>query len=233
MERSEVIVHMYVSLDGKIDGRYMDEDDRSDSGSFYDTAIWEMGNANGNGRTTAEMYFANHEVDYSVYAGTEVPAGDFIIRDDYYWVIFDRRGRCNWKENTVDYGGKTARVLMVLTEKVRKEYLAYLREKKIPYIFAGKEDLDFVRALEKLKADFGIDTLVLCGGAVINGAFLKQNAVDRISLVIAPYVEGDPQMKCFAETPGEYVNTKFCYESMRTFADGGVQLVFRRKEQER
>ena len=56
---------MYVSIDGKIDGSYMEEDDRSDSGDFYDEAIWQMGNANGSGRVTAEMYFANHEIDYA------------------------------------------------------------------------------------------------------------------------------------------------------------------------
>ena len=226
MDRAKVIIHMYTSIDGKIDGAFMDEDDRSDSGDFYDTAIWEMGNANGNGRTTAAMYFANHDIDYTIYQNSEVADGDFILRSDYYWVIFDRTGKCNWKTNTVHYGGKDAKVLMVLTSQTRKEYLAHLRQLQIPYIFAGDMDLDLHLALTKLKNDFGIDTLVLSGGAVINGAFLKQNVVDGLSLVVAPYIDGNPKNKCFIETMDEYINTKFVYKQMRSFKDGGLQLIF-------
>ena len=94
MERSKVICHMYVSIDGKIDGRYMDEDDRSDSGEFYDVAIWEMGNANANGRNTAEMYFAHEDIDYSKYDTAGIEYEDHVIRSDYYWVIFDNLRLC-------------------------------------------------------------------------------------------------------------------------------------------
>jgi len=42
--------------------------------------------------------------------------------------------------------------------------------------------------LVKLKKYFDIKTMVLGGGALINGAFLKAGLVDQISLVIAPYI---------------------------------------------
>ena len=222
---------MYVSIDGKIDGSYMEEDDRSDSGDFYDEAIWQMGNANGSGRVTAEMYFANHEIDYAPYAGREVPEGDYICRDAYYWVVFDRRGRCNWLENKVEYGGKEARVVMVLTEQVRKEYLAYLREKEIPYLLCGKEDLDLPLAMEKCKKELGIDTLVLSGGALINGAFFKAGLIDEISLVMAPYIEGNAKEKSFLDTLGSYVNTRYRFKDLRRFSDGGVQLLFEKENE--
>lgn len=222
---------MYVSIDGKIDGSYMEEDDRSDSRDFYDEAIWQMGNANGNGRVTAEMYFADHKIDYSVYEGREVPEGDFVCRDERYWVIFDRSGRCNWLQNRLEYGGKEARVVMVLTEKVRKEYLAYLREEEIPYLLCGKDDLDLSLAMRKCRQLLGIDTLVLTGGAVINGAFFKAGLIDEISLVIAPYIEGNAKEKNFLDTLGSYVDTRYRFRDLQRFEDGGVQLLFEKENE--
>lgn len=226
MERSKVICHMYVSIDGKIDGRYMDEDDRSDSGEFYDVAIWEMGNANANGRNTAEMYFAHEDIDYSKYDTAGIEYEDHVIRSDYYWVIFDRRGSCNWGVNEVEYGGKTAKVVMVLTKQVKKEYLAHLRSLGIAYVFAGETDMDLELALHKLKTCFGIDNLILCGGAAINGAFHEAGLIDEISLVMAPYIEGDHAEKGFAELGG-YLGRKYIFKSVKPFEDGGIQLIFK------
>lgn len=226
MNRSTVICHMYVSLDGKIDGRYMDEDDRSDSGEFYDTAIWEMGNANANGRHTAQMYFAHDDIDYGKYDTTGVVYEDHVIRSDYYWVIFDRKGSCNWGVNEVTYSGKTARVVMVLTKRVKKAYLAHLRALGIAYVFAGDDEMDLHLALQKLKADFGIDNLILCGGAEINGAFHEAGLIDEISLVMAPYIEGSHSEKGFAELNG-YIGVKYAYESINAFSDGGIHLRFK------
>lgn len=226
MNRCKVICHMYVSVDGKIDGRYMDEDERSDSGAFYDSAIWEMGNANANGRNTAEMYFAHEDIDYDKYDITEVDYNDHVIRSDYYWVIFDRKGSCNWGVNEVTYGGRTARVVMVLTKQVKKAYLAHLRALGIAYVFAGEYEMDLGIALQKLKADFEIDNLILCGGATINGAFHEAGLIDEISLVMAPYIEGSHAEKGFAESGG-YLGKQYAFDSIKTFADGGIQLIFK------
>ena len=226
MDRSKVICHMYVSIDGKIDGRYMDEDDRSDSGEFYDVAIWEMGNANANGRNTAEMYFAHEDIDYSIYDTAGIEYKDHVIRSDYYWVIFDRKGSCNWGVNEVEYGGKTAKVVMVLTKQVKIEYLAHLRAHGIAYVFAGEDEMDLELALHKLKACFGINNLILCGGATINGAFHEAGLIDEISLVMAPYIEGNHTEKGFAELGG-YLGRKYVFKSVKPFEDGGIQLLFK------
>ena len=45
-----------------------------------------------------------------------------------------------------------------------------------------------VKALERLGALFGIRTLLLEGGSVINGAFIRCGAVDEISTVVSPIV---------------------------------------------
>ena len=229
MKRSKVICHMYLSIDGKIDGKYMEEHGCDISGAFYDKHIWEMGNANGNGRATAEMYFAHESIDYSKYDISNIDDSDNVIKSDYYWVIFDRRGTCNWDANKVTYGGKTALVTMVLTKQAKKEYLAHLRTLGIAYIIAGENDLDLEQALSKLKNLFGIDNLVLCGGAIINGAFHRAGLLDELSLVIAPYIEGNHDEKGYAELKG-FINNKYVYKSITPLGDGGIHLTFEREQ---
>lgn len=229
MNRSKVICHMYVSIDGKIDGAYMDVEDRNASGDYYDQALWEMGNANGNGRITAEMYFANKDVDYGKYDTSKIVYKDFILKEDYYWVIFDRNGKCNWDNRFVDYGGKRALVLMVLTHKASKAYLAHLQVLGIPYILCGEQDLDLELALTKLKTLFGIETLILTGGSIINGAFHKAGLLDELSLVIAPYLEGNHNEKGYAEF-SDFINQKYVYKSMKPLGDGGLHLIFTKEE---
>ena len=187
-----------------------------------------MGNANGNGRTTAEMYFAHENIDYSKYDVNDIDYSDNVIKSDYYWVIFDRKGKCNWNVNKVTYGGKTALVVEILTKKVSKSFLAHLRAIGISYIIAGDDDLDLELALTKLKSLFGIDNLVLCGGAQINGAFHKAGLLDELSLVIAPYIEGNHEEKGYAEL-NEFINHKYVYKSIKPLGDGGIHLMFERK----
>lgn len=225
MERCKVICHMYVSIDGKIDGDYMEEEGCDPSGEYYDSWIWENSNANANGRTTAEMYFAHENIDYSVYEGEDIDYSDNVLLSERYWVVFDRHGKCNWKTNKVNYGGKTARVVEVLTKEVPLTYLAYLKKIGISYIIAGENDLDLELALKKLKEKFHIETLMLTGGATINGAFHKAGLLDTLSLVVAPYIEGNKNEKNYAEL-SSFLANKYRFREAKPLSDGGVQLLF-------
>ncbi len=227
MERAKVICHMYVSIDGKIDGRYMDEEGCDPSGEYYDEWIWENSNANANGRATAEMYFAHDVVDYSKYDVKDIDYSDFATKHDRYWVVFDRKGKCGWTRNSVNYGGKEANVVEVLTKKAAKEYLAHLRSLGISYIIAGEDEMDLELALRKLKSLFGIETLMLTGGAGINGAFHKMGLLDELSLVMAPYIEGNHEEKGYAEL-SDFVGAKYVFKDLKRLPDGGIHLLFLR-----
>lgn len=228
MNRCKVICHMYISIDGKIDGQYMDESGCDISGEYYDEMIWKMGNADGSGRATAEMYFAHENIDYSKYKTSCIDYIDNVIKADYYWVVFDRTGKCNWNRNYVNYGNKTAQVLMVLTKKVKREYIAYLKDIGISYIFVGDNDLDLESSLIKLKTLFGIENLILCGGAVINGAFHKAGLIDELSLVVAPFIEGNHNEKGCVEV-NQFINYKYNFKSITPLEDGGIHLLFSKK----
>lgn len=170
-------------------------------------------------------YFANENIDYSKYEIDNIEYKDYIVKSDYYWVVFDRKGRCNWNTNQINYGGKTAKIVMCVTKQASKQYLAHLRSLRISYIIAGDIEINFNETLKKLKDIYGIETLVLTGGAIINGVLHEKGLIDEISLVVGPYIEGNHEYKGFAELNG-YANYCYKFKKANPMEDGGVQLIF-------
>ena len=123
-----------------------------------------------------------------------VPGGDFVAKQaPMYYVSVDTSGRLGWESETLVYETTTAHVVEVLTGKASNAYKAFLRSLGISYILAGEEMLDYALALEKLKALFGIETLMLGGGGVLNWSFIQAGLCDEISVVVAPCADGSTQ----------------------------------------
>lgn len=207
MNRPYIICHMLVSLDGKVTGKFLSSDKASLGTSLYyekNRTISSQGFICG--RVTMEESFTNkYYPDLSKYRNVEIEKVDYIVKDKYdkYAVAFDRMGRLGWLNNVIvdeDEGYNNAHIIEVLTENVQLEYLKYLQELKISYIFAGKEVLNVQLALEKLKRFFEIETLLLEGGSIINGAFLKENLVDELSLVYVPLLADEDDKPLFYES---------------------------------
>ena len=68
--------------------------------------------------------------------------------------------------------------------------MEHLRELGISYLFAGENGDNMALALETLRVEFGIEKLLLEGGGVINGVFLKAGLIDELSLMIYPGIDG-------------------------------------------
>jgi riboflavin biosynthesis pyrimidine reductase len=66
----------------------------------------------------------------------------------------------------------------------------------VSYIFAGEQDLDLGLALKILHRELGIQRVLLEGGGVTNGAFLRAGLIDELSLVIFPAVDGAKGAPC-------------------------------------
>lgn len=203
MERPYIICHMVMSIDGKVTGDFLFRPECAASTEIYYRLNREM-KADGFicGRITMEGSFTGgYYPDLGGYAPIEQKT-DFTEceKSGFYAVAFDTHGRLGWQSNKIvdpdgDPGYDGAEIIEILSEDVDGRYLAYLREKEIPYIFAGKNTIDVSLALDKLKTLFGCEILLLEGGSVINGAFARAGAVDELSLVVAPTVadgEGKP-----------------------------------------
>ena len=189
MERTKIICHMFVSLDGKIDTAFPDHPDLDAAGELYERMGYEYGQAIGIGRNTVDTGI---RPDLSAYKDRKEDHQDHVIVDDCtYSVVFDRFGKLSWSGPYQEYDNMPKRrIIEVLSESVQPGYQAYLDDLQIPYIFAGRDDIDLKTALIKLKAEFGIDTMVLGGGSTLNGVFFRDDLVDKISLVVVPCVDG-------------------------------------------
>ena len=195
MNRPYIICHMVTSIDGKVTGDFLFQPECAAATDIYYRINREL-KADGFicGRVTMEGSFTGgYYPDLATYEGADVPECDFIApyKNKFFAVSFDRLGRLGWKTSEIEdedpgYGG--AHIIEVLCEGVDARYLAYLREIGVSYIFAGKAEMDMPTALEKLYMLFGIERLLLEGGSIINGAFLRAGVVDELSLVVAPVI---------------------------------------------
>lgn len=233
MERAKVIVHIYESIDGKIDGAWDGLPGDKASGDYYDDILFKLSNTNANGSNTIVMYAAPGHPDLSKYDPTGIDYTDWVpanIHSATWDVSLDRRGRAGWEKNHFDYAGKKSRAIEVVTRLASRHYLAFLRSMEIPYLVCGDDELNFAHALTKLRRYFGITAVVLGGGALINGAFLKAGLVDEISLVMAPYISGDTSKKGVFDTRQTFVNQRFRVVQTKLLADGGIHLLFARDD---
>jgi riboflavin biosynthesis pyrimidine reductase len=142
------------------------------------------------GRITMEPFAKRLRSDAELareYHGS-APRADFRAEGGFESFAFaiDPRGRLGWESNEI--GGD--HVVAILSERVSDEYLAFLRERGVSYILAGKRDVDLCLALERILERFGVRTLMLEGGGGINGGMLAARLIDEVSVLVAPAVDG-------------------------------------------
>lgn len=183
--KPHVICHMASSIDGRIlPSRWRPQ---VRVGELFDSLHEKLGGqAWLVGRVTGQE-FAKAET-YPVETQEAFPREPWFARRDAsaYGVVLDAAGKIAWGRSEI--GGDP--IVVVLTEQVSDAHLAGLRSDGVSYIFAGKTSLDLRRALDILNQELGVERLLLEGGGVANGAFLRAGLVDEISLIVWPVVDG-------------------------------------------
>jgi len=193
MTKPYIICHMMSTVDGRIlTADWRDENlTRTFSGVFekyhdqFESQAWLCG------RVTMEKDFANGVDPVLTKAVQPIARTAFIGNENAksFAIAVDAKGKLDWDSN--ETGGD--HIIEILTEQVSDDYLHYLRQKSISYIFAGKEQIDFSSALEQLKALFPIETIMLEGGGHLNGSLLNDGLIDELSLMLLPIADGTTQ----------------------------------------
>jgi len=157
------------------------------------------------GRVTMERHFTEGEKPDLTSSPKPVKREAFIANKEAtsFAVAADAHGKLGWDENEIDGD----HVIEILSESVSNEYLHYLQSKKVSYIFAGKENLDFSVALNQLHDLFQIKTLMLEGGGNINGSLLNAGLIDEVSLLVLPLADGTANTPTTFEV-GDYLPKK-------------------------
>src|SRR5437868_1000394 len=141
MQRPRVICHMMSSIDGRIISANWGERERIKKFSAiyerchesFDSQAWMVG------RVTMEK-------DFTRGVKPECTNSASIAREPYvgnnsatsFAIAVDGKGRLGWNENEI--GGD--HVIEILCEAVSDEYLQYLQQQRISYVFAGREEVD-------------------------------------------------------------------------------------------
>lgn len=230
-ERPYVVCHMSMSLDGRVTGDFL-HDARCESAvqAYYRINRDYAASAFACGRVTMEESFTRaFRPDLSRFREEVIPPMDHVADENasFFAVAFDRHGSLGWKGPRIEdedpgYGG--AHIIEVLCESVPQACLAYLHSAGVSYIFAGKDDIDVPLALHKLRSIFGIRRLLLEGGSLLNGSFLRADVIDELSLVLLP-VTGNAQDRSLFDGS---VTTFFRLEEMERLEDGAAWLRYRR-----
>lgn len=202
MKKPHVICHMMSTVNGKIISdnwgskdlirSYTDIYERCHQ-SFASQA-WMVG------RVTMEKHFSEDEKPALSKPKDPIERKPFIGDKDArsFAVAIDSKGKLIWTSN--ETGGD--HIIEVLTEQVSDEYLNFLQQKKVSYIFAGKNEMNFELALEQLGSLFNINTLMLEGGGLINGSILNEGLIDELSILIVPVADASPDIPTTFELGG-------------------------------
>lgn len=233
MRRPFVFCHMMTSLDGKIIGSWMRTPEASAAGEvFYDLAFGEAPHYRHHGwlsgRVTTDDNFTHYAEPALDEAAAPVPEGDFVAMNDAekYYVSIDPSGKLGWNSPELTYQTTTAHVVEVLTGKASNAYKAFLRRLGISYVIVGEEELDFEVLLDKLTELFGIETLMLGGGGVLNWSLIQAGLCDELSIVVAPVADGSSDTPALFETAGRTSDAPrgFQLQSAETRNSGAVWL---------
>jgi riboflavin biosynthesis pyrimidine reductase len=197
--KPHVICHMAASIDGRIlPSRWRPKGLRTDLFERVHEQLggeaWLVGRVTGQEFARAKTYPAE--------APAALPREPWIARRDAaaYGVVLDAEGKIAW--GRADIGGDP--IVVVLTDQVSDAHLTGLRADGVSYIFAGETSLDLARALDILNQELGVERLLLEGGGVANGAFLRAGLVDEISLIVMPVIDGAAGApSIFDSTPAE------------------------------
>lgn len=150
-----------------------------------------------------------------------------------WFTVVDGRGRGReWIKDGATFGPDWAgwHLLVWVAHHTPPTYLAYLRRENIPYLVAGQERVDLQRALEKMVARLGVETILSTAGGKLNGALLRAGLVDEINVEFLPAVIGGFDTPALFDSPTlgpDEWPTRLELISARVQAGGRVWLRYR------
>ena len=221
MNKPYIICHMMTSVDGRIDCAMTEH--LPGVQEYYDTLDSLNAPTRVSGRVTAELEMA----EPGVFRGESVtPLGHEAFskaaQAEGYEIVADSRGSLLW-DGVEEDGGRP--LLILTSEQVSREYLAYLDQCHISWIACGKEHIDLVRACEILAAEFGVERMAVVGGGHMNAGFLAAGLLDEVSVLVGAGIDGRGGMAAvFDGLPADRAVTPLKLSCVQQYGSGAIWL---------
>ncbi len=184
-----IICHVLSSIDGRIEGSMFSHQKIKKSILLYEE-IYKEYNAEAimAGTVTCSLTYANGYIKDLPVAKKEYDKKDNIYNYglNKYFICIDAFGTLNFENNIVESYGEKGEIVVVLSKQVSNNYIQYLNDKNISYLFAGDKQLDVNLLITKLKDVLKINKCLVTGGGVLNWSLLQNQLIDELSIVIAP-----------------------------------------------
>ena len=220
MNKPYIICHMMTAIDGRIDCGMTEK--MQGVKEYYSTLDALKCTAFVSGRVTAQLEMSlpgEFTAQNSEALGKEAFSKKRSAKA--YNVAVDTQGTLLWNE---DKDADEA-LIIVTSEKVSKEYLAYLDSKNISWIACGKEHIDLARASAILHDEFGVERMAIVGGGHINAGFLDAGLLDEVSVLLAPGIDGRGGMAAmFDGLPMDREPFQLKLDSVQPFDDGAIWI---------
>lgn len=225
MSKPYIICHMMAAVDGRIDCGMTEK--IQGVKEYYSTLDALKATAFVSGKVTAELEMAlpgkfhaqNMEALWEEGFSKKVAAKT-------YNVVVDTQGSLLWNEEH----STNSTTIIITSERVTKEYLAYLDSKNISWIACGKEHIDLARASEILHDEFGVERVAVVGGGHINAGFLDAGLLDEVSVLLGPAIDGRGGMAAmFDGLPMDREPFQLKLESVKSFDDGAIWIRYKVK----
>lgn len=220
MHKPTIICHMMTAVDGRIDCGMTAKLPGVDE--YYETLNALDAPTRVSGRVTAQLEMADKGEGFVAEHPAPYGKEGFSKKEDAaaYEVIVDTKGILRW-----DHWQREKPLVIVASEQVTGEYLAYLDSLGISWIACGKARIDLARACEILADQFGVVRMAVVGGGTINAAFLDAGLLDEVSILLAPGIDGRGGMAAaFDSLPMDREPFMLTLTNVQTYEDGAVWL---------
>lgn len=200
----EIICHMIASVDGRLyPDRWTPGPENADISASYESAANSFGAAGWIvGRTTMAEYAASISEKEPAAVRDDGKMPEVFVGDRQgrpLAVVFDPKGKLHYEESGLPTG---EHLVAVLSPKVCDAYLEELRRAGVSYVFEDERN-PLAGALQQIEKTFDASVLLLEGGGIINGAFLKAGLINELSFLIYPAIDGLAGVSSIIGWPGK------------------------------
>lgn len=181
----EVILHATVSLDSKLTGFPIDSGLHYEVVGAFQAGVHLIGS---NAALTVMESLGGLEAARGMEDAGPPEAQEGDARP--LWVVIDSKGLLEGKLHALRHSGYCREVAVAICHATPRSYIRYLRDRSHPHIISGDKRVDLPSALELIFAEFGASRILVDSGPALAGALIDRGLVNRISLLVAPYLVG-------------------------------------------
>jgi 2,5-diamino-6-(ribosylamino)-4(3H)-pyrimidinone 5'-phosphate reductase len=190
----KVVLHNGVTVDGRMDWSTSE----GDIGLYYELAAYWKADAMLSGSDTLlAAYSADQMPEHEA---NNVGPPELHPLHVPLLVVVDSRGRLrNWQRIRQEPYWRNA--ISLCSRATPQSHLAYLQRRHVGYIVTGDDHVDLRSALEELTVRYGVKTVRVDSGGILNGVLLRAGLVDEVSVLICPALVGGTSPRSIFTAP--------------------------------